>query len=511
MRKAFEKISAGWWLALLLMFGANPAAAQRLIKTAETVPGGELWLSPDDQLQVRLTGEPGGQATFMNGRPLLELPAEQAGGQRGIYQGTYTITTTDTLGGPAGRPLWLHLRLPDGRHDSLATAAPVRVLSPDQPQLALTQGGLAYLNYGLGEDRLGGAKLGYLDSLVVLHVVGRAAGQYRVQLATGQHAWVPAEVVRLLPPGGFVPASLTGSWSVQGDSLYDYVRLPLSQRLPYRTQLLQNPTRLVVDVFGATSNTNWITQRAGLQELGDVYYEQPQPDVFRIVLPLRHRQSWGYHVGYVRNTLVVQVAHPPAKLRLKGLLVAIDAGHGGTNTGAATPAGIREKDLTLSIAQQLRQELERRGARVLMTRSDDRTVDNGDRVLLLRQRRPALLVSIHVNSAGSAAARGTAAFYRYVAFRPLAAALYQRMQAETGLPGWGLVGNFNFGLNGPTEYPNALVETAFLSNPEDAKVLTDPAAQRRMAQAMAAGVQDFLQASRAKGLRGWLLRQPARE
>jgi N-acetylmuramoyl-L-alanine amidase len=51
----------------------------------------------------------------------------------------------------------------------------------------------------------------------------------------------------------------TGSWVVQGDSLYDYVRLPLTQRLPYRSQLLQNPTRLVLDVFGAASNTNWIT------------------------------------------------------------------------------------------------------------------------------------------------------------------------------------------------------------------------------------------------------------
>ena len=500
----WPRLSGLWLLGLLW---PSLTLGQSLIREVETVPGGELWLSPGDQLQVRLTGEPGGQATFLNGRPLTELTAP--GSARGIYQGMYTVAAADTLIGTTAQPLWLHLRLPDGRHDSAQTAASVRVLSPDQPQLATTQGLLAYLNYGLGEDRLGGAKLGYLDSLVLLHVVGRAAGQYRVQLAAGQQAWVPAEVVRLLPPGGFVPASLTGSWSVLGDSVYDYVRLPLTQRLPYRSQLLQNPTRLVVDVFGATSNTNWITQRAGLQALGDVYYEQPQPGVFRLVLPLRHRQSWGYHIGYVQNTLTVRVARPPEKLRLRGLLVAIDAGHGGTNIGAVSAASIREKDLTLAIARHLRRELERRGARVLMTRTDDRTVDNGDRVLLLRQRRPALLVSIHVNSAGNAAARGTAAFYRYVAFRPLAAALYGRMQQQTGLPGWGLVGSFNFGLNGPTEYPNALVETAFLSNPDDEKALTDPAVQRRMARAMAAGIRDFLKASRASGLRGWLLRQPA--
>ena len=104
MRNAVEKIPVGWLLALLLLLGTNPAVAQRPIKTAETVPGGERWLSPGDQLQVRLTGEPGGQATFLNGRPLLELPTDQAGGQRGIYQGSYTITAADTLVGlPANR------------------------------------------------------------------------------------------------------------------------------------------------------------------------------------------------------------------------------------------------------------------------------------------------------------------------------------------------------------------------------------------------------------------------
>lgn len=164
-------------------------------------------------------------------------------------------------------------------------------------QLAETRGPLAYLNYGLGEDRLGGAKLGYLDSLVSLHVTGRVGAQYRVRLAENRTAWVPQDVVRLLPPGGFMPASLTGSVSVQGDSLFDYVRVPLSQRLPYQSQLLQEPSRLVVNIFGATSNTNWITQRDGLQELGDVTYEQVQPDVFRLVLHLRHRQSWGYLIG----------------------------------------------------------------------------------------------------------------------------------------------------------------------------------------------------------------------
>ncbi|WP_426489623.1 N-acetylmuramoyl-L-alanine amidase [Hymenobacter sp. 102] len=481
------------------------AAPPPIITAAETVPAQDQWLQPGDRLQVRLVGTPGLQGSFLHGQPLRELPPAQTQGKRGVYQGTYVVQPGDTL---QDRPIGFQLIAPDSARITALSRTKVRFLNPNEPQLALTKGELAYLNYGLGEDRLGGAKLGYLDSAVVLHLTGRVGNQYRVQLSETNVAWVPQEIVRLLPPGGFVPASLTGSWSVQGDSVYDYVRVPLTQRLPYRSQLLTEPSRLVVEVFGATSNTNWITQRDGLQALGDVTYEQPEPDVFRLVLTLRHRQSWGYHIGYRGNTLEIRVKHPPQKLRLRGLTVAVDAGHGGTNVGAVGATGAREKDLTLAIALKLQRELEQAGARVLMTRTTDATVDNGDRVLQLRRLNPDVLVSIHVNSSGNAAVHGTSTFYRYVAFRPLSVALYEQMR-RTGLAGFGNVGSFNFGLNGPTEYPNALVETAFVSNPADEQRLTDPTFQQRMAEAMRRGLDEFLRQARAKGIRGWLLKRTA--
>ncbi|MCC2545552.1 N-acetylmuramoyl-L-alanine amidase [Hymenobacter sp. BT175] len=483
-----------------------PPRSAPLIESVETVPAASQWLQPGDRLQVRLKGRPGSRVTFLNGQPLTELPAT-AKGVRGVYQGTYVVRPGDTL---QDRTLQFQLVTSDSSRATAHTLSRIRFLNPNEPQLAVTRGALAYLNYGLGEDRLGGAKLGYLDSLVVLHVTGKVGDQYRVRLAEGQQAWVPLEVVRLLPRGGFVPTSLTSSWSVSGDSLYDYVQVPLDMRLPYRSQLLTEPTRLVVDIFGATSNTNWITQRDGLRELGDVHYEQIQPDVFRMVLNLKHEQSWGYSIGYRRNTLVVRVKRPPARLRLKGLTVAVDAGHGGDNHGAVGASGVKEKDLTLAIALKLRRELEEQGARVLMTRETDVSVDNGRRVLLLRKLNPDLLVSIHVNSSGSASVQGTSTYYRYVAFRPLSVALYEQMR-QTGLKGFGNVGSFNFGLNGPTEFPNALVETAFVSNSEDEKRLADPAFQQQMAERITRGLADFLKGTRAKGPKGWLLGRPAEQ
>ncbi|UYZ58203.1 N-acetylmuramoyl-L-alanine amidase [Hymenobacter latericus] len=495
--------------ALLLITGLpHLGRAQnqaRLLERAEVVPAQDQWLQPGDRLQLRAKAQPGARVTTSWGLPLPELHPSLANGQPGVYQVSYVVRPGDTL---HTRRIKLYAQLPDGRRDSLLTSTTVRVLDPNVPQLARTRGALAYLNYGLGEDRLGGAKIGYLDSLVLLHLTGRVGGQYRVRLAENQTAWVPVEVATLLPPGGLVPQSLTGSWSVSGDAQYDYVRVGLQERLPYRSQLQLEPSRLVIDVFGATSNTNWITQRGGLQAIENVYYEQPQPDVFRIVIDLKHAQSWGYAIGYQGNTLTVRVRRPPARLELRGLTVAVDAGHGGDNHGAVGATGAKEKDLTLAIAQRLQRELEQKGATVLMTREADVSVDNGARIVRLRRAMPHLLVSVHVNSSGTKDTKGTATFYRYVGFRPLSQAIYHEM-LQTGLAPWGNVGAFNFALNGPTEFPNALVETAFISNPDDEQRLINPAFQQEIAERIASGLEQFLKETRARGPRGWWRKQPA--
>jgi N-acetylmuramoyl-L-alanine amidase len=61
-----------------------------------------------------------------------------------------------------------------------------------------------------------------------------------------------------------------------------------------------------------------------------------------------------------------------------------------------------------------------------------------------------------------------------------------------GLKDYGDIGAFNFMLNSPTEYPNALVETLFLSNPAEEMLIMDDAFQQRIAEAIVAGLKDFL-------------------
>ncbi|HEX2684518.1 MAG TPA: N-acetylmuramoyl-L-alanine amidase, partial [Ferruginibacter sp.] len=145
---------------------------------------------------------------------------------------------------------------------------------------------------------------------------------------------------------------------------------------------------------------------------------------------------------------------------------------------------------------KLQKALERQGAKVIMTRTTEKFFDNKERILFYRDSMPDLLISIHLNSAGDPIrVTGTSTFYRYVGFRNLSNAIYKRM-LELGLKEYGNNSSFNFMLNSPTEYPNALVEMLFISNPEDEMKILDEGFQQQIADKIVQGIKDFLEMSK---------------
>jgi N-acetylmuramoyl-L-alanine amidase len=359
-----------------------------------------------------------------------------------------------------------------------------------------TSGPLPYLELGLGDDRLGGAKMTYLDSNVILKVVDSMKNDYKVQLSAHHFAWMPKWAFKADTSVRIQPHYLTSSWRVWGDENYDYVTIGLPEKLPYRSFQQINPSLLVVDIFGATGNTNWITQLKTLKEITNVWYEQIEDDVFRVFIELKHHQHWGYQISYNGNALQIRVKRQPSSLKPKQLVVAIDAGHGGPNAGAkGLTSGISEKDYTLKISKQLERYLKRKGFTVIMTRSEDKDVSMVERTLMLRQEDPDILISIHLNSSGNRQANGVSTYYRYIGFRPLTQTILDRM-LELGLNNFGNIGSFNFSLSGPTEYPNALVEVAFLSNAEDEKRILDEEFHEDVAKKIYKGIKDWLKKAR---------------
>ena len=264
----------------------------------------------------------------------------------------------------------------------------------------------------------------------------------------------------------------------------------VDEHLPYKSIQQINPTEIWVDVYGATTNTNWITQYQSLKEIKNTWYEQLEDDVMRIHITLNHSQIWGYNISYFNDSLRIKIKRPPSKNKM--ITVAIDAGHGGANTGAeGITSHIAEKIYTLEFAKELEDELLSKGFNVFMTRTKDTGVEMADRVLMLRNEDPNLLISLHLNSSNYDTIKGTSTYYRYIGFRPLTQFILKRME-ELGLSDYGNTGAFNFGLSGPTEYPNCLVEIAFLSNRDDEKLIKSKAFQKQVAQQIELGIDDWL-------------------
>lgn len=359
--------------------------------------------------------------------------------------------------------------------------------------LAKTTGKLPSLSYGLGEDRLGGTKIGYIDSNVLLKVVDSTNDLYAVQLSKYHSAYIDKSYLKPDSTTKLKPFYLTGSFLAKGDTLYDLVQIRMEENLPYKSWMEIEPARIMVDLYGVQTNTNWITQLKTLKEVKNLYYNQVEDDVVRVTIELKHQQHWGYSIGYKGKSLVVQVRRQPVLPDLKKMVIAIDAGHGGNNAGAeSSKYHVVEKEATLLFAKALEKNLKKLGVKkVVMTRNNDSSFDIKDRVLFLQQQNPDFLISLHLNSSANSAVQGVSTYYKHIGFRPLSEALLKQM-LTLKLEEFGNVGNFNFTLNAPTDFPNALVEIAFLSNPEDEKKIMDPKFRLDVAKKLTLGIQDWI-------------------
>ncbi|MGA7161739.1 MAG: N-acetylmuramoyl-L-alanine amidase [Bacteroidota bacterium] len=472
------------------------------IDTIMMEPSQDVWLGKDDVLEVKFKGSPGYKPVFdiagvESGIPMAELPPAKAGGLAGIYIGSYVVKEDDEAKGAQVR-----FRIPKNFFSSekAYSKGKVSIIPKELPRVAEVTGRRPFLNAGIGSDRLGGAKLGSLKAGVRVIVTGKVGDQYRVRLGDDMEAWLPEDFAQLLPLETPRPRSLIGAVTVSGNEKEDVITVSLDQRLPYLSQQLVDPAAIVVDIFGATSNTNWITHQLSGNGIKNVTWSQVAAGQYRLNITLNHQQHWGYDISYDNGSIMrITVRRPPVILSadsiLAGLIIAVDAGHGGENDGALGSTGAKEKNITLSVAQHLDSLLKSKGATVIMTRTSDETVSMLDRTDKILNSGAQLLVSIHANSTSSSGdpelAKGTSAYYRHIGFQPLANLVYGKM-LDLGLDQFGVVGSFNFTLNAPTQVPNVLVETAFISNPEDEMLLLDDSFRTRIAAQITKGLEEFV-------------------
>ena len=172
----------------------------------------------------------------------------------------------------------------------------------------------------------------------------------------------------------------------------------------------------------------------------------------------------------------------------ENVTVVIDAGHGGHDRGGIPGQRIAEKDMTLDVAQRLRNVLAASGYRVVMTRDSDVFVPLGTRVAIANSYRNAIFVCVHFNATKRMGASGIETYFYSRDSLPLASAIHHFVVGGAPSASRGVRRRGYYVLR-KTSIPAVLVECGFLTNPTEAAYAQTASYRQKLAEEIAAGVR----------------------
>lgn len=181
---------------------------------------------------------------------------------------------------------------------------------------------------------------------------------------------------------------------------------------------------------------------------------------------------------------------------LSGVKILVNPGHGGRETGAASPTGYFAKDVSLTVSKLLRDELVLRGALVLMTREDDTELALSDRQAAIDREQPAIALTIHYTAVpedGDAEnTKGIRTFWYHSQAHTLAVFLHNYLVNNLGRSSMGVFWN-NLALTRPSTAPSVVMELGFMTNPEEFEWIINTDEQKKLARVLADGIVKWFQ------------------
>ncbi len=370
---------------------------------------------------------------------------------------------------------------------------------------------------------------------------------------------IPALLAMLLPVAAMA-ADLIGLrlWTSPDSTR---VVLDLSEPVAWKVFTLDKPNRVVVDLESISNDPARVAIPPGAGAVSAVRLGPRDGGGLRVVLDLASavqpeaflsppNEAYGHRLvvdlGLERASRPVKAASDAQGER--DIVVAIDAGHGGEDPGAIGRSGTREKTVALAIARKLAERVNAEpGMRAVLTRDGDYFVQFRDRIRRARDQKADLFVSVHADAFVNRSVRGSSVYVlstnrasneaaRWLADREnradliggvslddksdvLASVLLDLSQnaaisasreaATFVLTELDRVGQLKKSevqhaslivLTSP-DVPSMLVETAFISNPEEERRLRDPAHQASLAEAIHSGVRRYFYANPPPGTR----------
>ncbi|MDN5347250.1 MAG: N-acetylmuramoyl-L-alanine amidase [Clostridia bacterium] len=427
------------------------------------------------------------------------------------YEVIVTLPRGTVLGVTGLAPGWYKVSLPEGKSGWVAAGLvkvieAVRPVPPDRgsepvPEvIGMATVGPSPVNVrvgpGLEHPSIGEARPG-----LEFPVIGRQGDWLQVALANGHKGWIAGWVVDFWP----LERELLKITGVEVKKKAGEILLKIvgSGSFNYKSMELSNPRRLVLDIPGAK-----LALSSGREEMpvnqepvSKIRLGQYTTDTVRIVIDLLSGYSLNTEKLAAGNGFIFHITRPT----IRGKKIVIDPGHGEDSglpdPGAIGPTGVQEKDVNMAIAAQLANILKNEGVEVILTRNGDRTpLSLYGRAELANEVGADAFVSIHCNASPNPAIDGTATYF----YAPLGTDLgWQRWQrqrlaqciqnnlvAAIGRRNIGVL-EANFAVLRTTAMPSVLVETAFISNPEEERLLASPDFRLKIAAGIAAGLKEY--------------------
>jgi N-acetylmuramoyl-L-alanine amidase len=326
------------------------------------------------------------------------------------------------------------------------------------------------------------------DAWVV--ITGKQGNWWRVRLSGERTAWLPADKISTVSttpePVMNLPAQTLKTCPV--NATHSRVLLPgLPHPVPFHVE--SRPDGLDIDWYGLVSHCDFIHYHPEDRVIQRIDWSQPNADTFRLALTVP--RLCGVEVSFNPDGAELLVKQLGLKPR-----ILIDPGHGGAETGSTGPDGTREKTLNLSLALLTADALRQKGLDVTLTRSSDVDVSLTDRTT--QAEAFDMVISLHHNALPDGRdpqqAQGLSTYYYHAMAKPLAQRLCDGLSQQLKLTRYGVF----YDSLALTRIPQAmavLVETGFMTHPQEFERLQTPAFRHAFALTLADQVAAFIRES----------------
>lgn len=507
--------------------GGTAATGEPRIVDGTISLGGGTVRRVGERVEVSFRGTPGGQAYLSLGNgtvvPMVERQAidrtsgfmlnrVEANPSVSEYVGTLELTSqiTPASGAPAESALRpSNSRIPsttaqvqlnvNGRVVTRPVDTTVYLIESAAPRVAIAStaraDGTVIGRRGTGDDQ---AWDFFWPNGTLLAVDGEVGDFYRIRLTPELSAWVSRTDVTLLPEGTPPPDGFVGpSMNLARREGWTEARFSISEALPFRVQ--PSEWGLSVEFYGATGRPAYVSTGSENPFLRSIDWVQVNDDLYRFNVHLT-RPLWGYRTRWEDGALVLEIREPPtidAADPLRGLTIAVDAGHMGTATdiGAIGPTRLTEAEATLRVARRISEILRSRGANVMEIRPDANVVALADRPIMADRGNAHLFFSVHFNAFPDGvdpfANHGTTMFYFWPQSLDLGRRFQREILSEVGLPDRG-VRYQNLAITRTSWMPSVLTESLYMMFPQQEAALRDDSFVDRLAQAHVRALESFV-------------------